>query len=132
SIWTKMFFVLILFIATVITNMWLFMTNSYLLSRSFLATPRWFEQWEAAINACIEQLPITLFLAPFVELVKVLEWIDFSQWFAGVEVTCVGAQAPGVFLMDLVIILATVFIIDSQFHTVLALAFAPMTTLLRD
>lgn len=132
SFFWKFLLLAVLVIAIFVSAFALFVTNVYLLSRSFMAAPTWIAQLHDEIEQLVADIPALGFLEIVLDVAQFFDSIDFSSIFAGMRISCEGSQAPAWLLVDALIIVSTVLLIDSQCYTMLTLSFAPTTTLLRD
>jgi hypothetical protein len=126
--------ILVLIIVTVLflTSMTLFLTNCFLMSRTFLVAASWLEDFTEDVLQFTRIFPVAWLLSLFAPVADFFARLDFGELFATVNVSCKGAQAPAVLAADVLIVIGTVMVIDSQFHTVLELVFAPATLLICD
>jgi alpha-tubulin suppressor-like RCC1 family protein len=129
-IWQLFLLMVTLIVLFVGSVMW-FLTNTFLLSTSFLSPPDWMDRFEDALAKLIDDFPLVWFLVIVAPIMRWIRAIDFTVLMVGVQVTCHGAQAPVLLMTTGVIVIATILVIGSQFHAMAALAFVPMVSLVQ-
>src|SRR3546814_16386454 len=110
----------------------MFLTHVFLLSQSLFATDQWVDHFQEGVGTLIDTMPPMRFLVVVPPVIRFIRSIDFSDWLVSVQVSCAGAQAPVMLLINAVIISGAVLVIGSQLHTMLALALVPTMDLVRD
>ena len=93
------------------------MMNALLLSWSFRVLPSWEEASSDIISSLADKMPAARVLQVGPAIARFILSIDVKQAFSYLPVTCDGQEASSVLFVDAVIILLTVFRVDSQLHT---------------
>ena len=97
-IW-KLCLVVFTFVMLFIATMLWFVTNTFLLSTSFLAPPNWLERFEDELSDFIAAFSLAWFLAIVLPIMRWVQSIDFTFLMIGVQVTCAtGSQRADVTL----------------------------------
>src|SRR5690606_30932587 len=99
-----LFLLVVTLIALFVGSVMWFVTNTFLLSTSFLSPPDWVDQFEDALAKLIDAFPLLWFLLVVPPIMRWLRAIDFTVLMVGVQVTCQGAQAPVLLMMTGVIV----------------------------